>query len=475
MENIKNNLPKYWVVKNDDSQRFKDIVLQYLNNIFDKPWVGDAEGYYGYDGDINHNGTSCFYNVARFKNTPTILTIDEFIELSKPISDMIDFRVKGTKLPVIPVGTIYKCRSFDSNVYKAFDIACVFYSYGYKEIEGIIYIEAESKEYTGGVYFMIKESDIVRLAKEQGMIKEKFILPEKWWVQSTEENYVDIYTWLRNNQMNNSSYTSLNNSDKNSPICFPAYYTFHQCKGNFTYTEITFDQFNKYVLKQDTMEKEIIGYKLKEDCKQYVKAICRIEGYQGFGESIRDCQPIYIIEGKIDRSNSFNRLKEAGVLDLWFDPVYKDKFKVGDWIYCVDEGGNNTQHKEYKVCYEPGDVIQIDHFGISSHSRQQVAISKLGHVLYIEQFKEKFRLATPEEIKNSKYPNITINGYKGEFFDDYVKFGCAKIDKDLFIDLENLGGGIGNKSIESITIGKGAFTKEQIKEIAEYYNAKISK
>jgi len=32
-----------------------------------------------------------------------------------------------------------------------------------------------------------------------------------------------------------------------------------------------------------------------------------------------------------------------------------------------------------------------------------------------------------------------------------------------------------NKEVESVTIGKGTFTKAQIKEIAEYYNAKISK
>ena len=31
---------------------------------------------------------------------------------------------------------------------------------------------------------------------------------------------------------------------------------------------------------------------------------------------------------------------------------------------------------------------------------------------------------------------------------------------------------ISNKSIESVNIGKGIFTKEQIKEIAEYYLSK---
>jgi len=71
------------------------------------------------------------------------------------------------------------------------------------------------------------------------------------------------------------------------------------------------------------------------------------------------------------------------------------------------------------------------------------------------------------------YPQITINSYTGEFFDNYVKFGCAEIDKELFIDcnkIVKINYSIhGTKNVESITIGKGTFSKEQIKEIAEYY------
>ena len=74
-------------------------------------------------------------------------------------------------------------------------------------------------------------------------------------------------------------------------------------------------------------------------------------------------------------------------------------------------------------------------------------------------------------------PQIEINGYKGEFFDNYVKFGCAVISKQLFIDLYSdcfVGNSKGtydcsNKEIESVTIGKGTFTKDQIKSIADYY------
>ena len=76
-----------------------------------------------------------------------------------------------------------------------------------------------------------------------------------------------------------------------------------------------------------------------------------------------------------------------------------------------------------------------------------------------------------EPVYEEEYPDITINGYKGEFFKDYVKFGCAEIDKEVFIKLHQLGQGIEhcNRQLESVTIGKGTFSKDHIKQIAEYY------
>ena len=79
-----------------------------------------------------------------------------------------------------------------------------------------------------------------------------------------------------------------------------------------------------------------------------------------------------------------------------------------------------------------------------------------------------------EPVYEESFPDITINGYKGKFFDDFVKFGCAKINKGLILKIWDLiinpnWSKIDSKEIESVTIGKGTFTKDQIKEIAEYY------
>ena len=71
-------------------------------------------------------------------------------------------------------------------------------------------------------------------------------------------------------------------------------------------------------------------------------------------------------------------------------------------------------------------------------------------------------------------PEIFINGHFGVFFPEYVKFGCARINRNLFERLELNGyldkWGNSNISIESITIGNCIFSKSQIKRIVDYYN-----
>ena len=77
-----------------------------------------------------------------------------------------------------------------------------------------------------------------------------------------------------------------------------------------------------------------------------------------------------------------------------------------------------------------------------------------------------------DTLQRASEKGITLETKRSlEFFNDYVKFGCAEIDKDVFIRLGQLGQGLNhcNRVLESVTIGKGTFSKEQIKQIAGYY------
>jgi hypothetical protein len=84
-----------------------------------------------------------------------------------------------------------------------------------------------------------------------------------------------------------------------------------------SYTEITLEQFQKYVLKkEETMKKEIIvGYKLIK--RKYKDAVLKILDRINFTQT-----------PELTQDWSINKIKEAGVLDLWFEPVYKKVEKV---------------------------------------------------------------------------------------------------------------------------------------------------
>jgi len=174
-----------------------------------------------------------------------------------------------------------------------------------------------------------------------------FVLPEKWCIQCNKDNYQVIYEWLRKNKQTKSNYISLGGSDINTKVHYPTFQyspyslNFHQsdnCQPN--YTEITFEQFKKYVLKME--EREIIGYKLKEGCEQYKNAIKALGSSMLFPNEME-----YLTVEK--NTETIPNLQKAGVLDLWFEPVYKEEFKVGDYIYSLDSSADYKQDVVYKI------------------------------------------------------------------------------------------------------------------------------
>ena len=80
------------------------------------------------------------------------------------------------------------------------------------------------------------------------------------------------------------------------------------------YKEISLDEFKKI---HNMKDKEVIGYNLKTP--EYKKAAIIIAKCETCG-LIND---INFKDGITYTSNAAKRLKEAGVLDLWFEPVYE--------------------------------------------------------------------------------------------------------------------------------------------------------
>jgi hypothetical protein len=93
---------------------------------------------------------------------------------------MIDFTVKGTKLPIVPTGT-ERATVNVPHWYSLNGKREGFISFGSTVINGEECILADEPHYTKSNYFIFKVKDLERLAKEQGMVSKE--LPKYWVVQ----------------------------------------------------------------------------------------------------------------------------------------------------------------------------------------------------------------------------------------------------------------------------------------------------
>jgi hypothetical protein len=169
---MKNRLPEYWAVERDKSNPNWKKVINYLNQISGYEWKGDAYTYYGIEKNIAP-GVNCYDTFSYFKGEPTLLTIEEFMELTNQ-NTMVDFKVKGTKLPVVTEGTSFRCVDWgqrDSCNWSG--EAKYLISFGTQTFNNETYILAEKVNYIGGNYYMFLESVLQELYKKQNLTEQK--------------------------------------------------------------------------------------------------------------------------------------------------------------------------------------------------------------------------------------------------------------------------------------------------------------
>lgn len=167
--------------------------------------------------------------------------------------------------------------------------------------------------------------------------------------------------------------------------------------------------------------KIIIGYKLiKPEYADSVKQISCIETINNPVEYIND-----YFSNKTT-GNFLDSLRKAGVLDLWFEPVYEELYKEGDYIFLSKSGGRITGPIIDGFCRIT--TIGIGKFlGTLYHGKYKNYYVINNDSLYTTDNNDStIRKATPEEIKSAT--KIKINGYTSEFFTNQVKFGCKIID-----------------------------------------------
>lgn len=134
----------------------------------------------GDEGEVTYirdHGRTCRVHVPGKENTKNWIGIKDITKLN----DMTDFKIKGTKLPTIPSGIVYRCSDWKGNNKRIRGDRTKLVSYGSQLYNGEIYILADYPNYIGNNYYMFREADIMKLVNP-----DKMTTPQKLTVPVTD-------------------------------------------------------------------------------------------------------------------------------------------------------------------------------------------------------------------------------------------------------------------------------------------------
>ena len=151
METKKNNLPQSWCVRCNGEVLYRETVIKYLNETYHKTFMSESIGtHYG----VTKTGKADWFSTRDMTNEyfSTILTLQEFIELSKPIKCWTP--TIGELIEVSNNNENWYVACYINSITPSMHIAC--YSDMYNEIKN-----NESNVATVGVYNYIRQKNII--------------------------------------------------------------------------------------------------------------------------------------------------------------------------------------------------------------------------------------------------------------------------------------------------------------------------
>ena len=166
------------------------------------------------------------------------------------------------------------------------------------------------------------------------------------------------------------------------------------------YLMFKLEDLNKLTKQENMGDEKLIGYKLI--IPEYAEAALQIEGGRFIGIEVKNGQILYS-----KYTESVEKLKNAGVLNLWFKPVYEEEFKAGDWVVVTKEIDKN----QAKV----GVIGKI--FRIDPKSQYKYCITNNE---IIASWCEDVRKATQEEIIKAQEQKVDICGIELTIKDNKV-------------------------------------------------------
>lgn len=189
----------------------------------------------------------------------------------------------------------------------------------------------------------------------QFVVKEpEFVLPEKWYLKITNDNKDIINNWRRNIiQYDNSDcqYETISQNGSGSSVIFIIQ--------NKDYTEITFEQFKKYVLKEETVEEVI-----EEIIENKTELEIWLEDTKALNLNFEDL--IHYIENDqtCNYNNIYSKLEGFGarqrakiLFNKWNKEIIEPlpQFKVIESIETITKVENNEGNQFFI-----GDVITVE-------------------------------------------------------------------------------------------------------------------
>lgn len=315
---------------------------------------------------------------------------------------MIDYTIKGTKLPLLPFGI--NCNTVEEVRYKIddrpFKLKSVnyFVSYGTQIVNNEIYVLADNKDYKSTNYFMFKLEDLNKLTNNN--MQEKV-------------NIKDLDKYAKDN---GASYTVVKINSQEEHNKLKSYYNrmlrysrdvyylvSHENSGSSLRNAYTDEDL--YIIIDfkdiDFTERGIIGYKAPTSL--YGDTV-------KLGDIYIRCFNKYFYEPKnIEDKDSLILPKE--IVETW-EPVYKEEFtyKVGDYLYCIKDFINDLGENRFKKdkVYKSENPQCITNESDNKHHQMDYNLdaglinSKHGHL------SNYFRHATPEEIAKVQEERIVM-------------------------------------------------------------------
>lgn len=210
-------------------------------------------------------------------------------------------------------------------------------------------------------------------------------LPEKWIVKPLSRQFKVVNDWAMS-----KSGKDYKNYQWHTGVAYDQDGMYK----SYSDPTITFEQFNRLVLNQNKMK--LIGYKLKND--KYKEAALKIIGVSDFSSSKYSFA---------DGSRSHELISEAGVLDLWFTPVYEEDKPLSK-EYSLKSGYKLQIHKNGDVIFSDGKFT-------------------------VQNLKDLF----PYSLGIKKIYSFTIGGFSIEpiISNTVYKIGCQEVSTQNMVDI----------------------------------------